>query len=176
MSECIWYLSFWICVTSLNMMFSSSIPLPENFKMPLFFLCYVVLHCVNVPHFPYPFFSQGAFRLFPGSGYDKQCCHEHSWAHDLVVWLIGIYPKVLAIGVSWGRLFPNFLRNHHTDIQRECHSLHSHQQCRSVPFTPQHLQNKLLSVFLILAILMGVRWNLRVVLISISLMTKDVEH
>ena len=57
-----------------------------------------------------------------------------------------------------------------------CTSLHFHQQCRSVPFSPQPLQHKLPSVFLILAILTGVRWNLRVVLICISLMTKDVEH
>ena len=87
----------------------------------------------------------------------------------------GNIPKSGIVG-SWGRLFPNFLRNHHTDIQRGCTSLHSHQQCRSVPFSPQPLQHKLSSVFLILAILTSVRWNLRVVLICISLMTKDVEH
>ena len=56
------------------------------------------------------------------------------------------------------------------------YSLYSHKQCRSVPFTPQPLQHKLSSVFLILAILTGVRWNLRVVLICIYLITKDVEH
>ena len=67
-------------------MFSSSVHLPAKFKM-LFFFCCVVLHCVNVPHFPYLFFSQGAFRLFPGSGYDKQCWYQHSWAHVFVAWL-----------------------------------------------------------------------------------------
>ena len=73
-------------------------------------------------------------------------------------------------------LFPNFVRNHHTDIQRDCTNLHSHQQCRSVPLPSQPLQDKLSSVFLILAILTGVRQNLRVVLICISLICKDVEH
>ena len=87
----------------------------------------------------------------------------------------GYIPKSDISG-SWGRLFPNFLRNYHTDIQRGCTSLHSHQQCRSVPFSLEPLQHKLSSVFLILAILTGVRWNLRVVLICISLMTKDIEH
>ena len=46
----------------------------------------------------------------------------------------------------------------------------------SAPFTPQTLQHKLSSVFFILAILTGIRWNLRVVLICISLMAKGVEH
>ena len=119
----------------------------------------------------------GAFRLFPGSGYDKQCCYEHSWAHVLVTQLRSFtYTPKSGITGSWGELFPNFLRNRHTVIQRGCTSLHSHQQCRSVPFTPQPLQHKLSSVFLIFAILLGVRWNLRVVLICISLMTNDVEH
>jgi hypothetical protein len=43
------------------------------------------------------------------------------------------------------------------------------------PSTHPH-QHVLLLEFLILAILLGVRWNLRVILICIFLMTKDVEH
>ena len=38
------------------------------------------------------------------------------------------------------------------------------------------LEHKLSPVFLILVILTGVRWNLRAVLICISLMTEDVEY
>ena len=75
---------------------------------------------------------------------------------------------------SWGRLIPNVLRNHHTDFQSSCTSLHSHQQWRSVPLTPHPLQHKLSLVFLILAILTGVRWYLRVVWICMSLIAKDL--
>ena len=125
MREYIWYLPFWVWVTSLNMMFSGS-HLPTNVKLSLFFFCCVVLHCVNVPHFPYPLFGRRTFRLFPGSGYDKQCCYEHSWAHAL--------GYILKSGITgfWGRLFPNFLRTHQTDIRRGWTSLPSHQQCRGV--------------------------------------------
>ena len=45
-----------------------------------------------------------------------------------------------------------------------------------VPLCPQPRQHLLSTEFLILAILTGGRWNLRVVLICISLMTKDVKH
>jgi hypothetical protein len=47
------------------------------------------------------------------------------------------------------------------------------EECSSFPHPCQHL---LSPEFLILAILTAVRWNLRVVLICISLMIKDVEH
>jgi hypothetical protein len=70
----------------------------------------------------------------------------------------------------------SFLKKHQTDFQSGCTSLQSHQQWRSVPLSPHPLENLLSPEFLILAILTGVKWNLRVLLICFSLMIKAVEH
>jgi hypothetical protein len=80
------------------------------------------------------------------------------------------------IAGSSSSMMSNFLRNHETDFQSDCISLQSHQKWRSVPFSPHPCQHLLSPEFLILAILTGVRWNLTVVLICISLMLKDDEH
>ena len=78
---------------------------------------------------------------------------------------------------SSGNTMSNFLRNYQTDFQSGCTSLQSHQQQMNVPLCPDPRQHLLSPEFLILAKdLTGVRLNLRVVMICISLMTKDVEH
>jgi hypothetical protein len=69
----------------------------------------------------------------------------------------------------------SFLRNCHTAFQSGYTSLKFYQQCRNISLSPHPQQYHLLPEILILAILTGVRWKLRVLLVCVSLMTKNVE-
>ena len=70
----------------------------------------------------------------------------------------------------------SFLRKFHTVFHSSCANLHAHRSYRSACFSlylGQHLSSLVLWM---IALVIGVRWYLTVVLICIFLITGDVEH
>ena len=80
------------------------------------------------------------------------------------------------IAESYGSSIFSFLRNRHTLLHSGCTSLCSHQECGSLTPSFLHPLQHCLYIFLMMAILIGVRWYPIVALISISLIISDVEH
>jgi hypothetical protein len=166
---CVW-------VTSLGMMFSSSIHLPVNFMKSLFFNHYKVFHCVM-----YHIFCIYSFEGHPGS---FQLLAIINKAAMSIVGHVSLlydgasfgYMPMSSIAESSGRTLSSFLRNHHTDFHSGFTSLQSHQQWRSVPLSPHSRQYLMSPAFFYLSHYDWCEVESQGHLICISLMTKDVEH
>ena len=115
---------------------------------------WVIFHCIYVPQLSYPLVCWWTSRLLPCPGYYKQCCDEH-WGKRVSFILfyfilhvsfnfgfLGVYAQQWDCWVLWQFYF-QFFKNLHIVLHRGCTSMHSHQECKKVPFSPHPLQHLL---------------------------------
>ena len=131
----------------------------------------MILHCMHMPQFVYSSITDGQFELFSPFGCYGECClwmFMNKYLNICFQFFWGIYLELelldhmLILCWTWvpGKLSPRGL--HHFTFPK---------QCMRVPISPCLHRLLLLSAFIILAIQIGINWQLIIVLIWVFLMT-----
>ena len=147
-------------------------------RFPVFY-GWIVFHWIYVPHLIYLFIRWwallGCFHILAIVNNAAMNIRMHI---SFQISVFVFFGQICRSGVagSYGSSSFNFLRNCHNVFHSGCTNLHSHQLCMRVPFSTHPHWHLLFLVFLIIAILTGVRWHVTVVSIWIPLTISDVEH
>ena len=138
--------------------------------MAVTFLCVYV--CVCVSHLSSMYIYVASITWHLQNATVTMGCTYFFW--NTVFLFFRLIPKREIPGL-YGTSSFNFLRNLHTVFSRSSTALQSHQQGIRIPFYTSS-PYELFVIFLLIAILTGVRWYLIVVLIFISWMISNVVH
>ena len=115
--------------------------------------------------------------MLPCPGYYIQCCGEH-WGTCVSFnsGFLGVYAQQRYCWVIRQFYFQFLKESPHCSLSG-CTTLHSHQQCKRVPFSPHPPSPAFIACRLLdRSHLTDMKWYLIMVLIFISLIMSDVEH
>ena len=154
-----WYLSYTNWLISLSIIVSSSIHAGAKGRNSSFLLHTIPLcKCTS---FLIHLSTDGHLGCFQhlaivNSNAMNIGVHKFFWID--VSWFLEYIPSSGIAGPK-GSSFFNYLRKFHTIFHSGCTSLHSHQQCARVPFSPQAYQDLFVVLFMT-AILTSMKWYL----------------